>query len=121
MRTHFLRALLLLAALAAATQALAHAHLDRASPPANGSLRSAPREVSISFSENLEGSFSSITVVDAAGARVDEGNAQVDSRNRKILRVSLKPLPPGRYRVNWRVLSVDTHKTEGSYSFRVAP
>jgi methionine-rich copper-binding protein CopC len=71
MRTPFLRALFLLAALAAATQALAHAHLERASPPANGSLRNAPREVSISFSENLEGSFSSITVVGAGGAPRD--------------------------------------------------
>jgi methionine-rich copper-binding protein CopC len=28
-------------------------------------------------------------------------------------------LSPGTYRVHWHVLSVDTHKTEGSFSFRV--
>ncbi len=59
----FVRTLVVLAALAAATHAFAHAHLERASPPANGSVRSAPREVAIWFSENLERSFSSITVV----------------------------------------------------------
>jgi methionine-rich copper-binding protein CopC len=117
----YVRTLVVLAALAAATYALAHAHLERATPPPNGSVRNAPMEITILFSENLEGSFSSITVVDASGARVDQGDSRVDSSNRKMLRVTLKALTPGRYRVNWRVLSVDTHKTEGSYNFRVAP
>jgi len=35
------------------------------------------------------------------------------------MRVALKPLPPGVYKVSWRVLSVDTHTTEGDFSFRV--
>ena len=35
------------------------------------------------------------------------------------MHISLRPLPPGTYKVNWHVLSVDTHKTEGSYSFTV--
>jgi methionine-rich copper-binding protein CopC len=33
--------------------------------------------------------------------------------------VGLKALPPGTYQVHWRVLSVDTHKTEGNFSFSV--
>jgi len=33
--------------------------------------------------------------------------------------VSLPPLPNGTYRVFWRVLSVDTHATEGDYTFEV--
>jgi methionine-rich copper-binding protein CopC len=37
-----------------------------------------------------------------------------------VLRVSLPPLEPGRYRVTWRVLSVDTHVTEGDFTFEVA-
>ncbi|HWW93893.1 MAG TPA: copper resistance protein CopC [Vicinamibacteria bacterium] len=35
------------------------------------------------------------------------------------LQVSLNPLGPGTYRVKWRVLSVDTHVTEGDFTFRV--
>jgi copper resistance protein C len=31
------------------------------------------------------------------------------------------PLPPGVYRVNWHVLSVDSHKTQGSFTFEVRP
>ena len=36
-----------------------------------------------------------------------------------LLQVPLKPLRPGTYRVKWRVLSVDTHVTEGDFTFRV--
>ena len=32
-----------------------------------------------------------------------------------------KPLSPGTYKVIWRVLSVDTHRTQGNFSFRVGP
>jgi copper resistance protein C len=35
------------------------------------------------------------------------------------MRVGLKSLSPGTYRVRWHALSVDTHKTEGSFTFRV--
>jgi copper resistance protein C len=34
--------------------------------------------------------------------------------------VTLPKLPPGTYTVNWHVTSVDTHKTEGNYTFTVA-
>jgi methionine-rich copper-binding protein CopC len=35
------------------------------------------------------------------------------------MRIGLKPLAPGSYRVRWHALSVDTHNTEGSFSFTV--
>jgi methionine-rich copper-binding protein CopC len=33
----------------------------------------------------------------------------------------LKQLPPGRYRVTWHAVSVDTHRTEGKYNFLILP
>ena len=36
-----------------------------------------------------------------------------------LLKVSLPPLGPGTYRVAWRVVSVDTHVTSGSFTFQV--
>jgi methionine-rich copper-binding protein CopC len=30
-------------------------------------------------------------------------------------------LPPGTYRVVWRVLSIDSHGTTGDFTFEVAP
>ena len=95
----------------------AHAYLDRANPRVGSTVRAAPREVTLWFSQKLEPSFSSAQVNDAAGARVDRG-ARVSGMQ---IHVPVKSLPPGTYRVRWRVLSVDTHTTEGSFSFRVGP
>ena len=50
---------------------------------------------------------------------MDRGPANVDSASPALLQVPLKPLGPGTYRVKWRVLSVDTHVTEGDFTFRV--
>ena len=71
------------------------------------------------FTEKLEPAFGSAEVHNAAGARVDLGRARVDRTNPTVLHVGVKPLPPGTYRVHWRVLSVDTHTTEGSFTFQV--
>jgi copper resistance protein C len=35
--------------------------------------------------------------------------------------IGLPRLAPGSYRVNWHVISVDGHKTEGSFAFEVRP
>jgi hypothetical protein len=35
------------------------------------------------------------------------------------MRIGLKALPPGTYRVHWHVLSKDTHSTEGNFTFQV--
>jgi methionine-rich copper-binding protein CopC len=115
-----LAASLLAASLLGAAQAQAHAMLDHASPLV-GSTASAPRAVTLWFTQKLEGAFSTIEVRDAGGARVDAGKAQVDKGNATVLRVGLKPLKPGTYQVHWRVLSVDTHTTEGNFSFSVGP
>ena len=35
------------------------------------------------------------------------------------LQIGLKSLPPGTYTVSWHVVSVDTHPTEGTFTFEV--
>jgi copper resistance protein C len=94
----------------------AHAMLSSASPPVGGSVGAAPRQVTLSFTQGLEPSFSSVQVTDSKGARVDLGKPQISG---STMSVGLKSLGPGTYRVNWYVLSVDTHKTQGSFSFHV--
>jgi methionine-rich copper-binding protein CopC len=111
--------LTLAATLAAPLPALAHAHLKAASPAADAVVTSAPSEVALDFSEDVEPKFSSIEVDDAKGARVDKGDVHVAPDNAKHLAVWLKPLEPGTYKVIWRVLSTDTHKSNGSYSFKL--
>jgi methionine-rich copper-binding protein CopC len=115
MRTRIFTVTLLLIGLGGAG-AHAHAMLSSSSPPVGGSVGSAPGQVSLSFTQGLEPTFSSVQVTDSKGARVDVGKAQVSG---STMTVGLKPLSPGTYRVQWHVLSVDTHKTQGSFSFHV--
>jgi copper resistance protein C len=115
MRPRLLLASLLLAAFSNVA-AQAHALLDHADPLAGSTVASAPREVSLTFTQNLEAAFSSVQVTDANGARVDQGKAQISGNT---MRVELKSLAAGTYQVRWQALSVDTHKTEGSFTFSV--
>ena len=107
--------------LVGAAGAWAHAFLDRADPPVGSTVRTPPAQVQIWFTEGLEAAFSKIQVVDQSGQQVDKKDSQVDPANPVLLRISLPSLPRGRYKVIWRVLSVDTHITEGDFSFQVAP
>jgi len=116
---HFTVAALLLLCLGTGA-AQAHALLDHADPRVGNTVKS-PRIVSLWFTQNLESSFSTINVLDANGTRMNAGNAVVDSRDRKLLRVPVRVLPAGSYTVKWHVLSVDTHTTEGSFTFHVGP
>lgn len=99
----------------------AHAFLDRAEPAVGSTAQVAPKDVRLWFSEPLEAAFSSIRVVDSAGKTVDGGDAQVDPHIRTLLQVSLPLLSPGTYHVFWRAVSVDTHTTEGDFTFEVKP
>lgn len=100
---------------------LAHAHsgLQRAEPPAESTLERAPGEVKLHFSEQLEPAYSNVRVEDANGVQVDNQDSRVDRSNPLLLSASLKPLEAGVYTVIWRVLSVDSHVTEGRFTFRV--
>jgi copper resistance protein C len=97
-------------------EASAHAFLDHAEPRVGNTVATAPREVTLWFTQKLEPAFSSIAVTNSAGQRVDTGKARVSGNQ---MSVSLRSGGAGTYRVNWRVLSVDTHTTDGSFTFRV--
>ena len=107
--------------LAAATGAGAHAFLDRAEPRVGSKVHTPPAQVTLWFTERLEPAYSRVKVVDAAGRQVDTGDGAVDAADQRVLRASLTPLAPGKYRVIWRVLSVDAHVTEGDFTFSVNP
>lgn len=118
-RTAILLAIAVL--LGAAGIAHAHAFLDRATPAVGSAVHGSPRALVLVFSEELEAAFSTVRVEDGQGKRVDAGDVHVDPANAAVLEVSLPHLSPGRYHVIWRVVSVDTHVTEGSYAFDILP
>ena len=101
--------------------ALAHAFLDHSMPAVGSQVRGSPQFVSLWFTEELEPAFSSIKVFDAQGKQIDSGDTAADPKDRTVLKVSVRGLTPGSYRVVWRVLSVDTHVTEGNFAFAVVP
>src|SRR5580658_8735236 len=115
MRTLTIIASLLAASLFAAG-AQAHAFLDHASPLVGSTVATAPSELTLSFTQNLEPSFSTVQVNGPNGQRVDTGKPQISGNT---MRVAIKPAGPGAYHVHWHALSVDTHTTQGNYTFTV--
>jgi len=113
---------LLLAALltaAAAGTAHAHAFLRHATPGVGSTLATAPAEMTLDYTEAIEPRFSGVDVLDAQGQHVDAGDLHAAPDNAKRLVIGLKKLPPGTYTVKWHVISVDTHHTEGTFTFSV--
>ena len=97
----------------------AHAFLQRADPGVGSTVQTSPAEVRIRFTENVEPAFSSIHVFDASGTEVDKRDVHLDRSDHALLHVSLPQLSAGTYKVAWRVVSVDTHVTNGNFTFRV--
>ena len=100
----------------AAGVAQAHAFLDHAEPRVGNKVASVPKEVTLWFTQKLEPAFSTVTVTNAAGERVDSGKARVSGNQ---MSVPLRAGGAGTYHVDWPVLSVDTHTTDGNFTFQV--
>jgi len=97
-------------------EASAHAMLDHAEPRVGNKVATVPRDVALWFTQKLEPAFSTVTVTDPAGKRADTGKSRVSGNQ---MSVSLRPGGSGTYHVTWRVLSVDSHTTDGSFTFQV--
>jgi len=110
---------LFLIILAATAQVEAHAFLRDAEPAVGSTVQTSPSEVRIRFTENVEPAFSGIQVFDASGKEVDKRDVHLDHSDRALVHVSLPRLAAGIYKVVWRVVSVDTHVTNGNFTFRV--
>lgn len=113
------QALAFLVASVVAPSALAHAHLQQQTPAANAQV-AAPQLLTLSFSEGIEPQFSGVVVTDDQQKAVKTGAVKRDEKNKAQLIVPLEqPLTAGTYQVDWHVVSVDGHKTKGSYHFSV--
>ena len=97
----------------------AHAFLKDANPGVGSTIQTSPSEVRIRFTENIEPAVSSIQVFDASGKEVDKRDLHLDRSDHALLHISLPQLGVGTYKVVWRVVSVDTHVTNGNFTFRV--
>jgi copper resistance protein C len=111
--------LVLFIVLGGAAQLKAHAFIEHAEPAAGSTVQTSPAEIKIRFTEKLEPAFSSIQVFDGSKKEVDKRDVHLDHSDGALLHVSLPQLGAGTYTVTWRVVSVDTHVTNGSFTFRV--
>jgi copper resistance protein C len=119
-RTSLRLAAMTAAALLVATPAaFAHAFLQHATP-AVGATVPAPAALRLTFTERVEPLFSKVTVQTSTGASVAIGTLHAAEGGQQLV-VALPKLPAGTYTVTWHVTSVDTHKTQGSFHFTVAP
>ena len=94
-----------------------HAFPDHSDPKVGATVFGSPSNVRIWFDGDLEPVFSTISVQDAGGKRVDKANGHVDPPNVRLLEVGVLPLPAGKYRVIWNVAARDGHRTMGDYTF----
>ncbi len=108
----------LLSALLTASSVFAHAHLKSATPAAD-STTVAPKELRLVFSEGVEATFTKVSL-SKDGAAVEVKGIATEGTDKKTLIVTpAAPLAAGNYKVEWHAVSVDTHKSEGNYSFKV--
>jgi len=121
MKTNSLRmfGIVLLTSLTIQGRAMAHAFLDHAEPRVGSTLGKPPGEVKLWFTQQPEHAFSVVQVFDAAGKPVDQNDTHTDANDAKELIVSLPELAPGTYKVVWHVLSIDTHRTQGDFTFTI--
>jgi copper resistance protein C len=97
----------------------AHAFVDHAEPAVGSQIHGAPAQVKIWFTEKLEPALSKIQVFDSSGQQIDKRDIKIDQSNAVLLTVSLPALKPGKYKVVWRAVSVDTHVTTGNFTFEM--
>ncbi|PMX26032.1 MULTISPECIES: copper homeostasis periplasmic binding protein CopC [unclassified Pseudomonas] len=113
-----LTAVALLASLLGASAAFAHAHL-KSSEPAADSTVAAPKDLRLTFSEGVEATFTKVSL-SKDGTEVAIKRLETPDADKKTLVVTpAAPLADGHYKVVWNAVSVDTHKSNGEYSFQV--
>ena len=109
----------------------AHASLLRAAPAVNTQVSELPSEIRLWFSESVEHRFSRITVHRATRNaatgnlqlqdRVDAGLAEGPRVTRELAVKLPQTLAPGLYLVQWKILSIDSHRTTGKFTLTYSP
>ncbi|QHN03271.1 copper resistance protein CopC [Granulicella sp. WH15] len=113
-----IRSAAVLTLLLSAIPAFAHSRPKEMSPDKNSTV-SAPTQVSVVFTEPLEGKFSSLSLTDEKGAVLSKEHSVLDPADAKHMTLPLPTLAPGTYYVHWIAVAPDSHRMEGEYPFTV--
>ena len=101
--------------------AQAHAFLSHASPAVGSTVKESPAQLELWYTEEVEPAFCKVELLDGSGKRVDHGGLKAAAGDKAELILPVPPLAPGTYKVVWHAVSVDTHRTQGDFTFTVAP
>lgn len=108
-----------------ATAAQAHPRLATAMP-AGDAVVTAPTKVQLAFSEALVAQFSGIdlTMTEMPGMKMgpmkmNGVKAALAPDGKTLVATFAKPLSAGTYKVDYHIVSTDTHRVQGSYTFKV--
>ena len=119
MRRAGLAGIVAVAALVLPASALAHAALLQTVPVASRTVNVVPTEVRLRFSEPVEPRFAIVSVTDATGRQVTDGDPAAAPGSPQTLVTPLGRVPEGWYLVFWRVISADGHPVRGAFTFAV--
>ena len=99
--------------------ASAHDALIETDPAAGATLDALPAQITLAYSAAVldEAGGNVVTVTDAAGTALTDGDPTVDQN---IVTQSLTGQASGTITVTWRVVSSDGHPVSGEYTFVVA-
>ncbi|MFH9858578.1 copper resistance CopC/CopD family protein [Streptomyces sp. NPDC017202] len=111
---------LVLLLLGSAGQASAHAALRDADPADGSVLPTAPRSITLTFTESVALIDDTFRVFDPRNGRVETGEAQHADGRSDTARVTLPArLGTGTFTVAWRVVSEDSHPIAGAFTFSI--
>ncbi|WP_328876586.1 copper resistance protein CopC [Streptomyces sp. NBC_00287] len=114
-----LAAVLVLLVLGGAGTASAHAALSGTDPEDGAVLRTAPRHLTLTFTESVGFLDDSVRVLGPDGRRLRLGEAE-HAEDADTARVNLpRGLDEGTYTVAWRVVSADSHPVSGAFTFSI--
>jgi methionine-rich copper-binding protein CopC len=95
----------------------AHSELAKSDPAEGANLQTAPGQVILTFSAELDPAGSSFTVTDGASVQVGTGSVDLNVAARNIMRGDVSVAKPGEYRVSWTSLSLDGDQLQGIVTF----
>lgn len=98
----------------------AHSAVRETSPGEGTVLKSAPKQVTMTFTEAVGITDDSLRVLSPENRRVNAGDTEHASGRSDMVRVPLDDgLADGTYTVAWRVVSADSHPISGAFTFSI--
>jgi copper transport protein len=99
----------------------AHAELLTSDPAPGAVLDTAPKRITLTFTEPVEISLGGIRLFNGAGNSIDVSTARHPDGDDTVVEVDLPTLDNGSYIVDWRVVSADSHPVHAAFTFQVGP